>query len=76
RWQVELIFRFLKRTMHGLHLMCHHPSGIETHFTLSMISYIRLLHLKQKCAPVETIKIDDVEFGNHEQNDEMESESR
>lgn len=41
RWQVELIFRFLKRTMHGLHLMCHHPSGIETQFTLYMISYIR-----------------------------------
>jgi len=38
RWQVELIFRFLKRTMHGLHLMCHHPSGIEIQFTLYMIS--------------------------------------
>jgi IS4 transposase len=37
RWQVELMFRFLKRTMNGLHLMCHHPSGVETQFTLYMI---------------------------------------
>ena len=76
RWQVELIFRFLKRTMHGLHLMCHHPSGIEIQFTLYMISYLLLLHFKQKCAPVEVEKIDEVESGKNEQNDEMESESR
>jgi hypothetical protein len=76
RWQVELIFRFLKRTMNGLHLMCHHPSGIEIQFTLYMISYLLLLHFKQKCAPVEVEKVDGVESGKNEQNDEMESESR
>ena len=76
RWQVELIFRFLKRTMHGLHLMCHHPSGIEIQFTLYMISYLLLLHFKQKCAPVEIDKMDEVESVKNEQNDEMESESR
>ena len=76
RWQVELIFRFLKRTMHGLHLMCHHPSGIEIQFTLYMISYLLLLHFKQKCAPVEVEKMDEVEPVKNEQNDEMESESR
>jgi hypothetical protein len=72
RWQVELIFRFLKRTMHGLHLMCHHHSGIEIQFTLYMISYILLLYFKQRCALVEAEKIDEVESGNNEQNDEME----
>jgi len=76
RWQVELIFRFLKRTMQGLHLMCHHPSGIEIQFTLYMISYLLLLHFKQKCAPVEVDKMDEVEIVKNEQNDEMESESR
>ena len=76
RWQVELIFRFLKRTMHALHLMCHHPSGIEIQFTLYMISYLLLLHFKQKCAPVEVEKMEEVEPVKHEQNDEMESESR
>ena len=51
RWQVELIFRFLKRTLHGLHFMCHHPSGLEIQFTLYMIAYLLLLHFKQRCAP-------------------------
>jgi len=53
RWQVELVFRFLKRTMHSLHLMCHHPSGLEIQFTLYMIAYLLLLHFKQACAPIE-----------------------
>ncbi len=51
RWQVELIFRFLKRTMHGLHFMCQHPSGMEIQFTLYMIAYLLLLQFKQRCAP-------------------------
>jgi len=76
RWQVELIFRFLKRTMHGLHLMCHHPSGIETQFTLYIISYLLLLHFKQKCAPVEAHKLNQVEIGSHDaQNNAITSES-
>ena len=76
RWQVELIFRFLKRTMHGLHLMCHHPSGIEIQFTLYMISYLLLLHFKQKCAPVEIETTDEVEPVKNEKNNEMGSESQ
>ena len=75
RWQVELIFRFLKRTMHGLHFMCHHPSGIEIQFTLYMITYILLLHFKQRCAPAEEEEISKVEISNHEQDDNSESES-
>jgi hypothetical protein len=75
RWQVELMFRFLKRTMNGLHLMCHHPSGVETQFTLYMISYLLLLHFKQSCAPAELETIVEVEPKHHEQNDETDSES-
>lgn len=51
RWQVELIFRFLKRTMHGLHFLCQHPSGLEIQFTLYMMAYLLLLQFKQRCAP-------------------------
>jgi len=47
RWQVELIFRFLKRTLHGLHFLCHHPAGLESQFTLYMMAYLLLLHFKQ-----------------------------
>ena len=50
RWQIELIFRLLKRTMKGLHLMVQHPKGIETQFYLYMIAYLLLLSFKQKCA--------------------------
>jgi hypothetical protein len=48
---------------------------IEIQFTLYMISYLLLLHFKQKCAPVEVEKMDEVEPVQTEQNDEMESES-
>jgi hypothetical protein len=80
RWQVELIFRFLKRTMHSLHLMCHHPSGLEIQFPLYMIAYLLLLHFKQICAPIEEeIEIDIEEISridiSHDGTpDEVESE--
>ncbi len=48
RWQVELIFRFIKRTMNGIHLMSHDPKGVEIQFILYMISYLLLLAFKQK----------------------------
>jgi hypothetical protein len=49
RWQVELIFRFLKRTLNGIHLLSQNPNGIEIQFTLYMIAYLLLLHIKQQC---------------------------
>lgn len=49
RWQVELVFRFLKRTLNGIHLMNHTPEGVEIQFLLYMIAYLLLLHTKQKC---------------------------
>jgi hypothetical protein len=49
RWQVELIFRFFKRTLNALHLMSHDPRGIEIQFTLHMIAYLLLLSFKQRC---------------------------
>ena len=58
RWQVELIFRFLKRTLHGLHFLCQHPSGMEIQFTLYMMAYLLLLHFKQSCAPGEGVHQD------------------
>lgn len=49
RWQVELCFRFLKRTLNGIHLLCHDPKGIQIQFYLYMIGYLLLLSFKQKC---------------------------
>ena len=61
RWQVELIFRFLKRTLNALHLMCHDPRGIEIQFTAYLISYLLLLFFKQKCMPLEESGLDKTE---------------
>lgn len=50
RWQIELIFRLLKRTLNGIHLWSHNPNGVEVQFHLYMIAYLLLLSFKQNCA--------------------------
>ena len=52
RWQVELCFRFLKRTLNCIHLMSHDPKGIEIQFYIYMITYLLLISLKQKCETI------------------------
>ncbi|MCP4398186.1 MAG: IS4 family transposase [bacterium] len=37
RWQVERIFRFLKRTMNGIHLINHSQDGVTIQFYLLLI---------------------------------------
>lgn len=49
RWQVELIFRFLKRTMDGLHLLSSSPDGISIQFYMLLCAALLQLHLKQRC---------------------------
>lgn len=53
RWQVELCFRFLKRTVHGIHLLSHSPNGIEIQFYVFMIAHLLLLSFKQECAVID-----------------------
>jgi hypothetical protein len=52
RWQVELIFRFLKRTMNGLHLLSHSKGGVTVHFYALLITALLELRLKQKCVAI------------------------
>ncbi len=49
RWQVELFFRCLKRTLKGLHLWSHDPRGVQVHFHIYLIAYILLIGFKQNC---------------------------
>jgi len=49
RWQVELIFRFLKRSMNGLHLLSHSKGGATIHFYALLITALLELRLKQQC---------------------------
>ena len=49
RWQVELIFRFLKRSLNGLHLLSHSKAGATVHFYALLITALLQLRLKQQC---------------------------
>ncbi len=49
RWQIELFFKYLKRTLKGLHLLNHSRNGVEIQFYLLMTLALLLLKLKQNC---------------------------
>jgi Transposase DDE domain len=48
RWQVELLFRFLKRTMNGIHLVKHTKRGVTIQFYALMITALLELYMKQQ----------------------------
>jgi hypothetical protein len=47
RWQVELTFRFLKRTMQGIHLINQSECGVKIQFYVILIVALLQLKLKQ-----------------------------
>jgi Transposase DDE domain len=47
RWQIELLFRYLKRTLNGLHLVRHDERGVSIQFYAMMIIVLLQLRLKQ-----------------------------
>lgn len=49
RWQVELVFRFLKRSLNGLHLLSQSKEGVTIHFYALLITALLELRLKQQC---------------------------
>ncbi len=49
RWQIELFFKYLKRTLKGLHLFNHSQNGVEIQFYLLLTLAILFLKLKQDC---------------------------
>ena len=48
RWQIELLFKFLKRTMKGIHLIRHDEQGVTIQFYAMMITALLELYLKQQ----------------------------
>jgi len=52
RWQIELFFRFIKRTLKGIHLLSHDPNGVQVQFYLYMIAHLLLLAFKQECEQI------------------------
>jgi hypothetical protein len=53
RWQIELIFRYLKHTMHGVHIITQHPTGIQNFFLALLLTALLHLHLKQRALAEE-----------------------
>ena len=48
-YAIELIFRFLKRSLNGLHLLSHSKEGATIHFYALLITALLELRLKQQC---------------------------
>ncbi len=53
RWQIELFFKFMKRSMNGIHLMNHSQNGVEIQFYVLMMVAILMLKLKQGWGDLE-----------------------
>lgn len=51
RWQIELFFKYLKRTLNGLHLFNHSENGVGIQFYLLMTLALLLLKFKQQSEP-------------------------
>lgn len=51
RWQIELFFKYLKRTLKGLHLFNHSENGVGIQFYLLMTLALLLLKFKQEKEP-------------------------
>lgn len=49
RWQIELIFRFFKQTMHSKKVISSYPWGIENYFAGMFLTAILHLYFKQDC---------------------------
>jgi hypothetical protein len=65
RWQIELLFLFIKRTLNGLHLLTQGKGGLQIQFDLMLTAALLLLHFKQRNEqavgknpdpPVETVR--------------------
>lgn len=47
RWQIELMFRFLKRTLNGIHLVKHDERGVTIQFYMILIVALLELFMRQ-----------------------------
>ena len=49
RWQIELLFKFIKRVLNGIHLFNHSQNGVNIQFCLLMMMSVLYLNLRQFC---------------------------
>jgi hypothetical protein len=63
RWQIELMFRFLKRTLNGIHLIQHDKRGVTIQFYMILI--VALLELFMKQSALHAAAASDGSAGPH-----------
>ncbi len=73
RWQIELFFKYVKRTLKRLHLFNHSQNGVEIQFYLLMTLALLLMKLKQECQSVKKKKLS-ISGEKSEQREEKPSE--
>jgi hypothetical protein len=56
RWQIELMFRYLKRTMNGIHLIKNTQQGVTIQFYMMLIVALLELRLKQETMDIVSAK--------------------
>lgn len=62
RWQIELVFKFLKRTLNGIHLINEDLNGLYIQFYMLAIVELLLIMLKQECYMLTGKKLDSVKI--------------
>lgn len=55
RWQIELFFKYLKRTMNGIHLFNHSENGTQIQFYTMIILVLLEIKMKQNCQVLQNI---------------------
>jgi len=66
RWQIELMFKFIKRTMNGIHLFNQTQNGVYIQIYSILILALLQIRLKQTCQRIYAQK--QVEIDNNLQN--------
>ena len=75
RWQIELFFRFIKRTLKCIHLLSHDSNGIQVQFYLFMIAHLLLLAFKQECEQISDKHKLDVDCKTANTTDNIQNDS-
>jgi hypothetical protein len=74
RWQIELFFKYIKRTLNGIHLFCTSENGAQIHFLIVLITALLQIILKQSC--IEKLKVQRNENEKNQNVEQNQSKQR
>ncbi len=62
RWQVELLFRTLKRRVNATKFFCFHPNGVRLHIYVSLCVHVLVRVLMARSAKIHRIPFQQLSF--------------